>query len=312
MSVGSPVLCARRRRALAIAGAAGVLAILAGTLRAADQPPPPSPPSLDQIKNELQAVKRAENAGGDGTASLTKVALPAFPATAETTPEAAPPPHPAAGPVSLAPNSGRDASQPNWLVDAMLPRDSATGGDRSDAGFREQAPDTRGGKDPAATRGIRPPSASGADFLLNIYLSQLPADRSRTAPSQAWEFDSATPGDLGSFSRFLGDWVSPRDPALRGLIAAASPDTPGAVPLVEHLASRPGTGDLPDAAPVNPYLEALAPDLTAMPSGVSLAPVPAPPSLVTSAPPPPAAPSPNLPPPNPADEKKYFPQLNRF
>jgi len=306
MSAMASDLRAARRRLPAFAGA---LALLAGTLAAAD--PPPAPPSLDQLKNDLQAAQRAADAAGDGSASLAKVALPALHATPDTPAEA--PATPAGGPTPLIPGGNQAATQANWLVDAMLPPETNAAGNRSDTGTRDATADPRTAKDASANPGSRAPDPSGANFLLNVYLSQTKAAGSRTSPASAWTPDAAAAGDLGSFSRFLGDWVSPRDTALHGLIAAASPETPGSLPASGQRETRPDPADLTSATPVNPYLEALAPDLAPAVSAMRPAPLPAVPSLETPAPAPGAAPPPaNLPPPNPADEKKYFPQLNRF
>jgi len=277
----------------------GALLLLGAALRAADAPPP-APPSLEELKKDLQAVKRAETTAGDGSSSL-KVALPSFQAAPESAPAA--PSRPAVDP-------GAEAADANWLLNAMAPRDS-TARDRATDDGRTQASDSdgRASQDAAA----QPPRPSDPNYLLKLYLSQAPAANRTPAASDSWALDPAGRNDLGSFSRFLGAWVSPHDPALRGLIDAASPAPPGTAPAATPVAADSDRPLLASPEPTNPFLDALRPDLLPLaPPELGAAPPPPPPSLVTP-PPPEAAPAPaNRPPPSPADDKKYFPQLHRF
>jgi len=281
--------------------AAGALLLVLGMLRAAE-PPPPAPPSLEELKKDLQAVKRAATTPGDGSSSL-KVALPSF----QAAPEAAP-----AAPTRPAVDAGRETPDTNWLVNAMAPRDAAAR-DRFAADARAPLSDSRGAL--AAADGAQPPKPSDPNYLLKLYLSQAPAANGTEASRDPWELDQASRNDLGSFSRFLGDWVSPHDPALRGLIDAASPVQPGTTSAASPLAAGREKPLAAAEEPANPFLDALNSDLKPGEPLPDLAapPAPPPPSLVTAPPPADAGPAPsNRPPPNPADDKKYFPQLHRF
>ena len=281
------------------AGAA--LLLLAAALRAAE-PPPPAPPSLEELKKDLQAAKRAATTPGDGSSSL-QVALPAF----QATPEAAP-----AAPTRPAVDAGRATPDPNWLLNAMAPRAAA---DRDRAASDGRASPSGSRRSAAAADGAQPPKPSDPNYLLKIYLSQTPAANGTEAARDPWELDPASRDDLGSFSRFLGDWVSPHDPALRGLIEAAAPAQPGTALATAPMAAGREKPPATTEETANPFLDALKTDLQPVAPLPDLGASPAPPPLSLVIAPPPAdveAPPANRPPPNPADDKKYFPQLHRF
>lgn len=278
----------RRWRRLAPA-LTGVLVLLGASSRAAD---PPAPPTLEEIKGDLTAIKRSENDALNGSSSLPKVALPGLKPASDSAP---PSPSPAAPAPSV---RLKKPDNSNWLLDAMQPRTPDGTGGRRNAGDA--------GTGPARTK-----STSDPDFMLQLYLAQDPApESSRRAPG----FDPTLRPDVGSFGAFLGQWVSPRDPALRALIAAASPDSAGPLPGPEREVLPPAAPGAPAAGAANPFLEVLQLDLAppAPAGGGAMPSSPSPPPALASAPAPDGGtPAPTRPP-NPADDKKYFPQLDRF
>jgi hypothetical protein len=274
------------------------------SLRAGDAP---APPTFEEIKGDLKAIKQDGNdAAGQGT-SLSKVALPGLRAAPDSS-AAAPARPPAAA--DAAPN-GRRRADSNWLLRGVELQSKPQPATRPKPGARSQP--EAAGRDEVPLIDI---DASDPAFMLQLYLAQPDA---RSAPEEARMRDEASdpaaqPG-VGSFDTFLLQWVSKRDPALRGLIDAASPTPAGAV-FSGPSAGRPSAEPEPASVTApNPFLAAFELDRPGAAFGgiVSAAPSSAaPPPAVTPPPPAPEASAPAAPPPNPADDKKYFPQLNRF
>jgi hypothetical protein len=268
------------------------------SLRAGDAP---APPTFEEIKGDLKAIKQDGNdAAGQGT-SLSKVALPGLRAAPDSS-AAAPARPPTAA--DLTPD-GRRPADTNWLLEGVELQTRARTAARPRAG--------------AGTRGETPLiDVSDPAFMLRLYLAQ-PAARS--VPEETRSHDGASDrsaqSGVGSFDTFLSQWVSKRDPALRGLIDAAAP-TPASAVFAGPGAGRPSAEPEPASVTApNPFLAAFELDRPGPAFGdiFSAAPgAPAPPPAF--APPLPApeasAPAPAAPPPNPANDKKYFPQLNRF
>jgi hypothetical protein len=288
------------RRPRLVPAVAGLLVVLAGnSLRAAGDAP--AAPTLEEIKGDLKTIKRDNTtAAGQGT-SLSKVSLPglrAEPDSSATTP-ARPPSAADAAP------DGRGTANANWLLKGVeLQTKSRPAAQPKEARTRRDEVPLLDASDPA--------------FMLRLYLAQ-PSERSaeEEAHSRDGVQDPSAPPGVGSFDKFLSQWVSKRDPALRGLIEAASPTPAGLNPSGPPTVPPLTLPEPPSTATANPFLAAfdLNPPVSAAVAAALAAPSPSavpPASASTPAPADSPARPPAAPPPNPADDKKYFPQLNRF
>ena len=287
-----------RRRPRLVPAVAGLLLVLAGTaVRAAGDAP--ASPTLEEIKGDLKTIKRDNAAASQGT-SLSKVTLPGLQTSPDSSSSA--PARPTAA-ADAAPD-GRTKADANWLLNGVElqtktrpdGRPSAAGSNRKETALLD---------------------ASDPTFMLRLYLAQPDA---RSAAEEARARDaasdpSAQPG-VGSFDTFLSQWVSKRDPALRGLLDAAAP---AGMNASGPAAVAPLAPPAPENAPAipNPFLAAFNLDsLASAPIATAAAapsPPAAPPALALTPAPADSPPRvPPAPPGNPTDDKKYFPQLNRF
>jgi hypothetical protein len=205
-------------------------------------------------------------------------------------------------------------ADPNWLVHAMT--DS-----RNETGQQGHPRQTDG-----QPVNLMPRDSADPNYLLKVYQAQETMEREkREAAASDGLSPSARPGDVGSFSDLLQRCLSPGDASLFRPEFAMPADTDGGIAIP---ASFPAS--IPAAAPAeapkpNPFLDAAQPGLFL--PGLETGAVPPPDVHLDEAPPPsqnvpdmsPAAPPPDSRrdvepsrPTRPADEKKYFPQLDRF
>jgi hypothetical protein len=171
---------------------------------------------------------------------------------------------------------------------------------------------------------VTPQEPTAPDSLLKVYQEQELKDRELrdNAPSQT-DLALSKPDDAGLFSGLLQHWISPQDHALLGM-DSESPltDASGLAPPAALSITPPPEGTLSPRSP-NPFLDASRLDLRAPDVGTVVAlpsegpapgpqewTAPAPPAVQT--PPVPARDATPTPQAHPADDKKYFPQLDRF
>jgi hypothetical protein len=264
------------------------------------------PPSLDQIKGDLKTVKSGTAPELTAPAAAPELAVPLLLAPAQ---EPAPP-----APALSDPVEKKRLADPNWLVHAMTDSRNETG--------QQRHPRQSDGQ-PA---NLMPRDSADPNYLLKVYQAQESMEREKRESAAADALSpSAKPGDVGSFSDLLQRCLSPGDASLFRPEFAMPADADGGIAIP---ASLPAT--TPAAVPVeapkpNPFLDATQQGLLL--PGLETEAVP--PSDVdrdAAPPPPPNVPemSPAAPPPDshrdvepsrparPADEKKYFPQLDRF
>lgn len=274
--------------------------IAAAWVGAEDEPPP-----LDQIKGELKAAKSGAASELNAPSGGPSVGIPALRAAAEE-PAPVPSAHPAVAP-------GKRAPDTQWLVHAMERP-------RTDADPRRH--DLQPGRQPADAA---PHASDDPDFMLYLYREQEIRDRAQRAPSlRDAESPASKAGDVGSFSDLLQHWISPHDLVLFGMAPGAPATADGAF-APQGLPSGAAVTEAPVAPPKgNPFLDALRQEPPAGPGPAAGSPpvaaAPAAPPQPDSLPgpmpsadaPPPRRDSAAPPPSHEADEKKYFPQLDRF
>jgi hypothetical protein len=265
------------------------------------------PPSLDQIKGDLKTVKpgAAPELTVPATGPILAAPLLLLPAEEPAPPLRAPSTFDAAG--------KKRAADPDWLVHAMTESRTEAGSQRRSRQIDGQPSD------------LMPRDSADPNFLLKVYRAQEIMEREkRDASAQETLSSLAKPGDVGSFSDLLQRWISPGGLSLFGLESGAPAGADGgfstpAPPPAAAPAEAPAEPPRP-----NPFLDAAQPDT--LPPGLTAGAAP-PPDVGPSAAPPalilpdtsPATTQPDLrpdtaasPPARPADEKKYFPQLDRF
>lgn len=289
----SPSRCRWPRLALVLVGALGMTAaVLAGA-----EEPAPSP--LEDVKVDLKAVKRGNNSEFAPAPAGPKVSVPGFnPAPGEAAP---PTSAPAAGANSQA---GRKPANANWLLEAV------------ELQARARPSQSPGAKAPGRNEMIAV-DASDPAYLLKLYLAHEPPGAEQLGTSSPRKESRAVKEmDVGALDGFLKQWIAPRDLALLGLDGTAQTATADVLPSgIMAPAVAPGQTSMPFGAP-NPFLEALKldplpPDLT--PVAPPPANLPPPTAAVSPAPPKDSnLPAERNPLPNPAEDKKYFPQLKRF
>lgn len=274
----------------------GALVVTAALLAGAEEP---APSPLEDVKVDLKAIKRGNNSELPAAPAGPKVSVPGFsPAQGEAVPPVSPPA------TELNPQAGRKPANANWLLEAM-----------------ELQARTRPSQGPGA-KALGKNDAIAADscdptYLLKLYLAQeTPGEEQARTSSPGKESRAVKEMDVGTLDGFLKQWIAPRDLALLGLVAAAQGATTDLLPPgTPAPAVAPGQTSTPPVPP-NPFLEALKldplpPDLT--PAALRPANLPPPAAAVSSAPPKDSnQPAERNPPPNPAEDKKYFPQLKRF
>ena len=316
-------------RALALAAA-----LVGAAARAAESPAAatPSEPnatsdrapgaSIDAAKREYDAIKASRDPSQPQRGALPKLTMPELHTGA---PEAKPwSPAKTEKPETDARRSG------NWLVEAM----------EKDARQRKE----RGRGEPTRSKDDRSPRSERDE--------DLPDAANGVAPSRSREGDedeversgfetkdaTAVPNPL---SRFLGEWMTPRDyallkPGLEESLGARMPGeratdgvdfaTPSSVAGINGLfgaAAANVPGSAPQTARENPYLQAMETPASfpampppPVPHVTSTAPITAAPAPIIAAPP-------NLPPSvstkskipefaKPAQDEKYFKPLKRF
>jgi hypothetical protein len=173
---------------------------------------------------------------------------------------------------------------------------------------------------------LMPRDSADPNYLLKVYQAQESMEREKRESAAA---DASSPsaklGDIGSFSDLLQRCLSPGEASLFRPEFAMTADADGGIAIQ---ASLPATNSAAVPAEVpksNPFLDAAQPGLLL--TGLETEAVP-PPDVRRDEPQPPpqnlpemspAAPPPDSPrdvepsrPTRPADEKKYFPQLDRF
>lgn len=269
-------------------------------VRAAEEPPP-----LDQIKGDLKAVKP-----GAASELTTPAAAPTLPITELVAPGGEPPP---ALPPSADSAQKKREADPDWLVHAMDAKPKAREGQQ------------RHGKPTEAQSGKTDrPGAADPDLMLKIYQEQEAKEREQQKRPEA-ELDSplSKPGDVGLLSDLMKSWMSPQDATLFG-VQPGSPAATGDGPVPPTVPPvSPQTDIMVAPRGPNPFLEAVQPDLRIPDLGApgappSLDPAGVPPQAGPPVPPPtatPAAPGKDASPSplaHPSDDKKYFPQLDRF
>lgn len=287
------------RTARIIGAAVGALIVAAGVC-AEDEPPP-----LDQIKGDLKAAKPGAVSDLNAPPAAPAAALPVLhPAGDEPAP--APPPR-------IVPDTTekKRAADSNWLLHAM--EEPRAGGDKS---LRTRQADRRPEDTPAR-------DSADPEFMLRVYRAQEARDREHgKASARETESPQANPAGFGSFSDMLQRWISPRDLTLFGLEPGAPAVADGgpagqAAPAAIAPVDVPATPRKP-----NPFLEAVAPNpappepapVAALPTDARSAVAPPAESLPSPSPPaaPPASRQGGEPPSHQADDKKYFPQVDRF
>ena len=294
-------------RFLLQAGARQVAVLVATLLVGSAEPvrPGEEPPPLEQIKGDLKAVKPGAASELAAPKAGSVLLVPGFAAPTGDSPPVPPPPSDSAEKKRLA--------DPNWLLHAMeAPPKAKTIQQRGGSGAEARQSDT----DPLDPR--------RQDFMLKIYREQEIRDQEhRDNPTDKTDARLPKPGDVGPFGDLLKHWISPRDLTLLGLDSnSPSADSSDIAPPAPSTTPPPAQPVATPRGP-NPFLDAMQLDLPAptvgptapLPSvGPALAPpamvVPGPPPLVT--PPAPGNDRARLPPGRQAEDKKYFPQLNRF
>lgn len=280
-----------------------------------------SPNAIGATKRELDTIKALRDPAQKPKGALPSMSMPEL--------HSLPGALPSANSASKSSATNPTAKSATWLVDAMEKgeRDKSRGsrGDASRRGSRERETDDDSGRPgERATLGenARRDEKDEADVRANR--SEAEARDSRAA---------ANP-----LTRYLGEWMTPRDyAALKpSLDAAAAPggagalDSSGALPLVPGVTTPAIPGieaalgpnaaatALPPAPRENPYLAAMQPApiaaLPVPPPGIAI-PAPAPAPVVAAPAITPAAPAPRPKVPDfakPASDEKYFKQLKRF
>ncbi|MFA5057881.1 MAG: hypothetical protein WC485_07185 [Opitutaceae bacterium] len=292
--------------------AAGVVGAAALALAQAAPPAaePAAAPPLEEIKGELKALKGGNNPDLSGLSSGPKLSVPGFTAPKD---DSGPPAAPLERPET---RENKKPTNANWLLDAMALQTKA-GSDKDPKAMGQGEKNRLSVVDP-----------SDPAYLLKFYLAQKPENQTaEPAAARLKEPTDFGQTETGTLDGFLRTWISPGDQAPLRPGDASSTGYPGAW-------SAPATG--PATVPKmparrvdapNPFLEALRSDL---PASDQTGPVPSDrrPFALPAANPPSRSPSPaaipppapgdaptsatRKPPPNPTDEKKYFPQLDRF
>jgi hypothetical protein len=264
------------------------------------------PPSLDQIKGDLKTVKP----------DAPELAAPVTGPTLAVPLLLAPAEEPAlslrARSTSAATEKKRTADS-DWLVRAMTEPRAETGAQRRSRQTDSQQSD------------LMPRDSADPNFLLKVYRAQEIMEREkREASTQETLSPPTKSGDVGSFSDLLQHWISPGGLPLSGLEPGTPADTDGGFAPSAPLPAAAPAAALAEPPKHNPFLDAA--QLDPLPSGLTAealsppdigpAAVPAPANLPDASPTVTpsdsrrdAAPSP---PARPTDDKKYFPQLDRF
>ncbi len=289
-----------RRHRLVIAAAGGALIAACTWVRAADEPPP-----LDQIKGDLKTVKTDNTLESNASSAGPKLAMPVF----IPTPEERTTPPPAIALPGAAEN--KRTTDSNWLLHAMEPLSGSQ--------------QTRRARQAGAQQGeLKTPDPSDPNYMLSVYRAQETKDRKdREAQGRETRSLDEKPGDFGSFSDLFQHWIAPQDLKLFG----AKPDVPTVLndgfTLPEDL--PPVAPPEPPAAATppkpNPFLDStqplfLQPDVPeAAPAPHADSNLPPPPHNPPETPPatlPPDSRRDTAPPARSTEDKKYFPQLDRF
>ncbi len=264
----------------------------------------PAPAPLDDVKRDLKELKQADKPDLN-PGMVSGIAAPGFQA-----PDSSNPPPASGVPSPLATKENKRASSSNWLVDAV---------ELQRPGAQKKRTSVASAKKNGVAEPLDPADPS---FLLKLYLAQHPSDRSSEGTLlNPGEPDSRKEEPNGLFNDYVARWMTPHDLELLGWHQEA----PGAGSFSFHppTAATPPGGQSP--APTNPYLEGAggglpgpgAPVAGALlrPPAASLGPTWSDPGPTVTHPASSASATPAShpsPPANPADEKKYFPQLNRF
>ena len=265
------------------------------------------PPSLDQIKGDLKTVKAGAAPELAVPATGPTLAVPLLLAPAEE-----PAPSPLAHSISDAAEKKR-AADSDWLVHAMTES-------RTEAGSKHTS-----GQIDGRPSDIMPSDSADPNFLLKVYRAQEIMDREKREESAHETLSPLVkPGDVGSFSELLHRCISPGERPLFGPEPGAPADADGgfATPALFPTAA-PAEANAAPPKP-NPFLDTTQPDpllpwLTTdagplpdvRPDAVPLPPYLSDPSPAVTPPDSRRDTAPSLPA-RPADEKKYFPQLDRF
>lgn len=272
---------------------AGLASAVVG-LNGAVPPPakhPSSAPSLDALKQDLQELKQ-DGAAARPSDALDRIDLPQLhPADDQAGPPSAKPP------VRARPHRQLQKEARNWLLDAMRLMDA----NRTDR--------TRSARQGDQSEPAMPTDPDDPDYLLKVYLAQQPSGQT-SARDSAGDTSRPTPLGTADFDHYLARWLSPNEVKLFG----PQPAGPDGVGPPGFSVDAPPDDRLPTSidatAGPNPYLENLRTFLTPPPVSPPPAPAPSPPAV---APPSTGSPrTPMKPPPGPEDDKKYFPQLDRF
>jgi hypothetical protein len=269
-----------------------MLIATAASIRAADEPPP-----IEQIKGDLKAVKPGAMAELPAPPAGPALSVPGFVPPAGDSP----PPPPSDSTEKKRP------ADPDWLLHAMEAQPKGRTGQPRRANQADAHP-----ADPD------PHDQGSPDFMLKVYREQELRDRERRDDSASrTDLSLSSRGDVGPFSDLLKHWISPRDLTLFGLEPGPPSADAGALAL-------PAALSVPAQAEVtvtprgpNPFLDAIQPEVNTVVPPPSGGPAVAPPEAGAPGPLPavaPPAPQMNAAPPpaHSADDKKYFPQLNRF
>jgi hypothetical protein len=284
--------------------AAALFVESAAPVCATDEPPP-----IEQIKGELKAAKT----GPASELSAPLVAPTSLPVI-EIVPPAGSPSSPAAR-LSSDSIEKKRLADPDWLLHAMEAQAKAKSGQQHRTGTPEvNLPDAQQAETDQH-------DSKNPDSMLKIYREQELKDREqRDGPAAATDVPVSKPGDVGPFSDLLKQWISPRDSVLLGLEPGSASADPGAemqaaVPMPRTPAGMPASPQGPNPFLESIQLESRVPDMPAVaslppgglldaPRDVTAPPVFSPPALGNETPSAPAS--------RQADEKKYFPQLDRF
>lgn len=278
---------ARLRFARYVAVASALLCV--GTGHASDVPAGNRTTSVDDsiaaAKQELQLLQSAASLqGADVTTSgsTPTIALPDFHSAAEAAPVSA---KPATKPDAM------DERSKNWLVDAMLePKQDLSKLTPMERALRERA------------------SGNQSDARRDAVSRSQEAGPSRDSPSeasdQAKREDAKGLAAFNPLSRYMADWVAPKDYALLKTAVtdadtSSLPTVPGAASVSQAAPDVAAIAGLTDARPApaaaapalqspadNPFLAALNEPAPA-PVDLTVAPAPTPAPLPEVAPPPP-------------------------
>jgi hypothetical protein len=270
-------------------------------VRAADEPPP-----LEQIKGDLKTVKTGNALEASAPSAGPKLVVPVF---------IPPPEEPAGPPPAIALPGAKEnkrATDANWLLHAMEPLSGAQQTHRARQAGAQQGE-------------LRTPDPSDPNYMLAVYRAQEAKDRKdREAQGRDTRSLDGKPGDIGSFSDLFQHWIAPQDLKLFG----AKTDVPT---VLDDGFTLPD--ELPSVAPVepptaiaappkpNPFLDSTQPlflppevpeGAPASHADLNLPPPPHNPPETQPATPPPDSHRDTAPPARSAEDKKYFPQLDRF